>query len=149
MTRGRHRNTSAFPLLSDELSNSFSCPPSRRKENSDPRFSLKNLGGSQGDTDTVQPFQPHSKSIFRKNQQSLHKERKEGFFTILSVWPLVLEEIKAHSEEILQKNLSLGKRNLFFSFTFSFRFCFCSCPHWYHCLKKKKEGWKQGNGAHV
>lgn len=42
----------------------------------------------------------------------------------LSVWPLVLEEIKAHSEEILQKNLSLRKRNLFFSFPFHFVFAF-------------------------
>lgn len=63
----------------------------------------------------------------------------------MSVWPLVPEEIKARSEEIPQKSLSLGKRTLF-SFTFSFRFCFCSCPHGYHCLKNKK-GWGQGNGA--
>ena len=84
-------------------------------------------------------FNPTANPFSERINSHYTRRGREGFVTILSVWPLVLEEIKAHSEEILQKNLSLGKRNLF-SFTFSFRFCFCSCPHWYHCLKKKKKG---------
>lgn len=123
-----------FHFHSDTLSNSFSCscPPSRasrRKENSDRRFSLKNPGGSWGKSDTLQPSQPHSKSIFCKDQHSLKVRNYTGrgkmcCFAILSVWPLVLEEIKAHSEETLQENICSRKKKSTFLFPFHVIFAF-------------------------
>lgn len=48
-----------------------------------------------------------------------------------SVWPLVLEKIKATVKKHFRK--PLFKHEFFFSL-FSFCFCFCSCPCTYHCF---------------
>lgn len=66
---------------------------------------------------------------------------------ILPGWPLVLEEIKAYSEETLQKTSaqeSLSVSALFLKFCF----CFCRCSHLYLCFRREKEG-KERNEAKV
>lgn len=115
--------SSTCHLHSDELPNSFSCPPPRRKENPDPRFSLENLGGSQGETDTVQPSQPHSKSIFQKNQHSQKVKnytRKNVLLRCSVRLPFCPWGNKSPFWINTSEKPQFKKKNLFFSFTLFF-----------------------------